>query len=556
MKRLSAVLAVVVFLGFSPKAAAETASSISDADMAEITSRFEKAINEGETYFSLEDMNLCFSNEQEYLESDSLIEDAVEEYGSFKIGTHKEAFCTAFFRCGGFADENSEKIIIEGIDVTYFDNYIGNVDNGYAQAIKSRQETITEQYGYALSVVKDGMTDVEKALALHDYIATYAEYPEPVAVYEDGYQEFSPECYSVPELLASRHAVCCAYSRLYTMLLTDCGVEAVSVDNVALNHEWSLVKLDGKWYHVDCTWDDPNFFGSTENGEYSEDIWSIGAVSHTYFLVDNESLVSEGRDGYELTYSPHGKTYDKMPSAEEKPAFSESFFKGFGISGDVKFNYVKGFWYSLDKDTSQLMKTDYDTGESVAVDFPLQPGDFIKFVDSANDKLLVCTHNYCYRFDPETKEREILVSAEKVLKDGYFTEFSATGGVVRAVAVSYDEETDEYLSETYTLPIDEAVPIEKEETPPEADESSKPDESSASDSSVSDSSLSESEEEKSLPESLSTDADKRENSESGSVFLIVGAVVLVIAAAGAAVIIIVKKRSKANQQSRKSGETR
>ena len=547
MKKLCAVLVLLVFMSFNPKVAAETKRCISDADMTEITSRFEEAIDEGAAYISLEDMNLCFVNEQEYLESDSLLDDAVSEYGSFKLGTNREAFCTAFFRCGGYEEENSERIIIEGIDITYFDGDIGNAENGYGEAIKARQEVITEQYGYALAVVKDEMTDVEKALALHDYIVTFAEYPEPIAVYDDGYQEFEPQNYTVAELLASRHAVCCAYSKLYTMLLTDCGIEAISVGNVALNHEWSLVRLDGKWYHVDCTWDDPSFFGTTENDEFSQDIWSIGAIDHTYFLVDNESLVNEGRDGYELSYSPHDKIYDSMPVAEEKPAFSESFFKGFGISGDVKFNYVNGFWYSLDKSTSQLMKSDYHTGESVAVDFELQPGDYIKYVDSANDKLLVCTHNYCYRFDPETKECDVLVSAEDVLKDGYFKEFSATGGVVRAVAVSFDEESEDYITDTFSLPIDEAVPTVKEESPPETEDSSETDESSLSDSSVSDSSLSESEEEKTLSESLSSEADKSENSESGNVFLIVGVIVVVLAAAGAAVIIIVKKKSKDKQ---------
>ena len=24
-----------------------------------------------------------------------------------------------------------------------------------------------------------------------------------------------------------------------------------------MNHIWNLIKIDGKWYHVDVTWDDP-----------------------------------------------------------------------------------------------------------------------------------------------------------------------------------------------------------------------------------------------------------------------------------------------------------
>ncbi|MBR6253443.1 MAG: hypothetical protein IKR04_06385, partial [Clostridia bacterium] len=44
------------------------------------------------------------------------------------------------------------------------------------------------------------------------------------------------------------------------------------------NHVWNAVMLDGKWYHLDLTWDDP--------------IISTGEqiVDDTYFLITTEEL--------------------------------------------------------------------------------------------------------------------------------------------------------------------------------------------------------------------------------------------------------------------------
>ena len=59
---------------------------------------------------------------------------------------------------------------------------------------------------------------------------------------------------------------CEAYSRAYEKLLTAVGVESKLVTSADL-HMWSAVKMDGKWYQVDVTWDDPGY-ASADNHIY------------------------------------------------------------------------------------------------------------------------------------------------------------------------------------------------------------------------------------------------------------------------------------------------
>ena len=57
------------------------------------------------------------------------------------------------------------------------------------------------------------------------------------------------------------YCVCDGYSLAYTYILQQLGLEATVVTGMAGSdslggHAWSLVKIDGKWYEVDSTWDD------------------------------------------------------------------------------------------------------------------------------------------------------------------------------------------------------------------------------------------------------------------------------------------------------------
>jgi len=117
--------------------------------------------------------------------------------------------------------------------------------------------------------VKPGMEDWQIALALHDHLIANAEYDETL---------LKTSSY---DLLVEGTAVCSGYASAYQDLLLRVGIECRYVVSEKMDHAWNLVKIDGKWYHVDLTWDDPTPDGA-------------GYVSHRYFLrTDNEMVAGE-----------------------------------------------------------------------------------------------------------------------------------------------------------------------------------------------------------------------------------------------------------------------
>lgn len=117
-------------------------------------------------------------------------------------------------------------------------------------------------------VIRPEMTQLQMALAVHDYLITHCAYDE------------SLEKNTSYDLLINNSTVCVGYSKMYMEILTRLGIPCVCVVSYPMEHMWNLVQLEGSWYHVDLTWDDP-----------VKDIQ--GQAQHTYFLLSDDQI-SEG----------------------------------------------------------------------------------------------------------------------------------------------------------------------------------------------------------------------------------------------------------------------
>jgi len=108
-------------------------------------------------------------------------------------------------------------------------------------------------------VIKDGMSDLEKEKAIHDYLVLNCRYD-----YDNFLKGTIPEeSYSAYGLLINGAGVCQAYAEATQILLSRAGIECMIVTGSANGvggwggHAWNIVKIDGKYYHLDVTWDDP-----------------------------------------------------------------------------------------------------------------------------------------------------------------------------------------------------------------------------------------------------------------------------------------------------------
>ena len=111
---------------------------------------------------------------------------------------------------------------------------------------------------------KAGYSDAENAIAIYDYFAknfTYTTYTSSYVV------------------IMEENGICQDFASAYDYLLGQVGIEACvcnSMLNKQLPHTWSLIRIDGKYYHADPTYALSNpgtirYFGFTDERRSSMD---------------------------------------------------------------------------------------------------------------------------------------------------------------------------------------------------------------------------------------------------------------------------------------------
>ncbi|MNJ38023.1 Transglutaminase-like superfamily protein [compost metagenome] len=116
-------------------------------------------------------------------------------------------------------------------------------------------------------IMKAGMNDHQKVKAIHDYVVLNLKYDEDL------------QKYTAYEGLKTGEAVCQGYTLLTYKLLQQAGINNHIIEGSAGGqlHAWNLVHLNGQWYHLDTTWDDP-----------APD--TPGVVKYTYYMRTDEQM--------------------------------------------------------------------------------------------------------------------------------------------------------------------------------------------------------------------------------------------------------------------------
>lgn len=109
-------------------------------------------------------------------------------------------------------------------------------------------------------IITEEMSDYEKELAVHDWMIAWAEYDQAALSSLPGAQP-TPDSDNPYGFFTGRAAICTGYTSTFQLLMDLLDIECVTVEGTAYNgtedHAWNMVRLDGDWYCVDVTWDDP-----------------------------------------------------------------------------------------------------------------------------------------------------------------------------------------------------------------------------------------------------------------------------------------------------------
>lgn len=171
--------------------------------------------------------------------------------------------------------------------VTYNDTE-ENITNQKAE-FEQAAEKVSEQ-------VESSMSDLEKALTVHDYLVLNCEYDQD-RLESNNLPDISHTAYGA---LVNEMAVCDGYADAFSYIMEDkLGIACEVVSSDSMSHAWNMISIGGKWYHVDATWDDP-----------VRDC--IGRVKHNYFLLSDTAISDSDHrhTGWTETQTADSALYD------------------------------------------------------------------------------------------------------------------------------------------------------------------------------------------------------------------------------------------------------
>lgn len=140
--------------------------------------------------------------------------------------------------------------------------------------------------------INDEMTDEEKVRVINDFMVAKYRY-----TFGDKGQcpKGSKNCpeeklgkysvYSTFSLLYGGGGVCDAKSKLFYRLAREAGLKAIYITgyvNGDTLHAWNMVKVDGKWYHLDNTWNRATRPGMSEYEYFN---------TRDYYLKSDASMI-------------------------------------------------------------------------------------------------------------------------------------------------------------------------------------------------------------------------------------------------------------------------
>lgn len=170
------------------------------------------------------------------------------------------------------------------------------------QTEESIRNVIAERDSNVDGIIKEAeakTTDYEKVKYLNEWLTKNNCYNSDLNAAETNYPE-AWECVSALKgSTGTQGPVCEGYARAFKVLCDQIGIPCVLVDGKAKSqagssgedHMWNYVQLDGAWYAVDVTWNDPTMSGVTDaiSGQESEDWFLVGADSQVNGMVFLES---------------------------------------------------------------------------------------------------------------------------------------------------------------------------------------------------------------------------------------------------------------------------
>ena len=230
-------------------------------------------------------------------------------------------------------NSSPELFYFDRYEAYYYGNKIDTIQfylNDSASKIKQKKRIIDSKVKKIDLLIEPGMSEMDKVLFVHDYLVANTEYDK------DGYEsgKYSRDIFNLYGVFGNNLAVCQGYAHAASYLLNRFGVTCGVASSDKANHAWNVVKINGKWYHMDVTWDDPTYD-------------KLGQVTHDYVLLSEKGLLS-------MEDCAMRKDFLISCASKYSMATDNSLANNFWKKSEAMMHYYNDNWYYMEHNNFTL----------------------------------------------------------------------------------------------------------------------------------------------------------------------------------------------------------
>lgn len=189
-----------------------------------------------------------------------------------------------------YLDPNKMYLNIETTTKYNKKTYKVYLDNGKETNYLTKEFSSKQEIDEAISKITEVKSKImqnrsgntyEDIKMVHDYLIDKVEYDTTIS---------KNNIYNLYGALVNGEAVCEGYARAFKYIMDELEIPCIMVIGKATNsegktenHAWNYVQLDGTWYAIDVTWDDPIITGG----------WLTQRNKYKYFLKGSKEINSD-----------------------------------------------------------------------------------------------------------------------------------------------------------------------------------------------------------------------------------------------------------------------
>ncbi len=166
------------------------------------------------------------------------------------VNDHPESFWMPYSYGYSISGLNIKKILFNTDKTKY--QFSADESNEMSKTLEQTVESVIK------SVLEKDLSESEIALRFHDYLAETVSYDYVAFEDANGAKNY-PKSYTAYGALVDKKATCEGYTKAYSLLLSRVGIVSTPIIGIENDtnggHMWSCVRISGKWYFTDVTWD-------------------------------------------------------------------------------------------------------------------------------------------------------------------------------------------------------------------------------------------------------------------------------------------------------------